>query len=491
MQHARLSLLIAIALLFGLPAWAAEPTPVRVSLTGLPERVASGQSLTLRLILSGIPAAEAEVEVSVLLAGRSVGRTVWKVPVEQGRGEKEISLVLPEARARVPLQLAVMLVPQEATARADSVLLPEWTPGRLAGALRGKDIAVVDDGSLVAPALGPVAFQRVAPTDPLGVERFTGDLIVCHIPQFNPAWEGVVNALYHKLVQGRSVIWLVQEGEKMPPFLHSGLLVSASWPFTLRPGQDLKHTRPEDLLRWAAADDSLPLPLVASFGSAWLVICSDHVLAEMANEPAAGWLWEDILLWGVNGPAPSSEIKRLTFDDHGPYQYGLAPVPTPSSAVLSLRDPEWVQPSEQRLLWLREVRQFVERGNAVVVTGADADRAPALRALGLPPVDFVPVIEPVDLMLGPNLLLWRIARTEPSYGLLTKQGASPLLDAYLGTRAGAELFGEFRLGEGLLLLCQPDFEESRVGVEDDLLDHVAAQLLNSPGKSLLTGESLQ
>ncbi len=489
MQRARLCLLIAIGLAFGLRAWAAEPTPVRVSLTGLPERVASAQSLTVRLGLSGVPAAEAEVEVSVLLAGRSVGRSVWKVPVEQGRGEKEISLVVPEARVRVPLQLAAVLVPQGATARADSVVFPEWTPGRLADALRGKDIAVVDDGSLVAPALGPVAFQRVAPTDPLGVERFTGDLIVCHIPQFNPAWGGVVSALLHKLVQGQSVVWLVQEGEKMPPVLHSGLLVPASWPFTLRPGQDLKHTPPEDLLRWAGTEDSLPLPLVASFGSAWLVICSDRVLAEMANEPAAGWLWEDILLWGVDGPALPSEIKRLEFDDHGSYQYRLAPVPTPSSAVLSLRGPEWVQPSEQRLLWLREVKQFVERGNAAVVTGADADRAAALHALGLPPVDFVPVAEPVNLMLGPNLLLWRIARTDPHYGLLVKRGEKNVIEDYVSGRAGPQPFAEFKVGNGLLLLCQPDLDESDTGLDYAPLEHLALQLLNPPGSSILEAES--
>jgi hypothetical protein len=488
MRRACLCLLIAIGLAFGLPAWAAEPTPVRVSLTGLPERVASGQSLTVRLGVDGVPAAEVEVEVSVLLAGRSVGRSVWRVPVEQGRGEKEISLVVPEARVRVPLQLAAVLVPQGATARADSVVLPEWTPGRLADALRGKDIAVVDDGSLVAPALGPVAFQRVAPTDPLGVERFTGDLIVCHIPQFNPAWEGVVSALLHKLVQGQSVVWLVQAGEKMPPVLHSGLLVPASWPFTLQPGQDLKHTRPEDLLRWAGAEDPLPLPLVASFGSAWLVICSDRVLAEMANEPAAGWLWEDVLLWGVDGPALPSEIKRLEFDDHGSYQYRLAPMPTPSSAVLSLRGPEWVQPSEQRLLWLREVKQFVERGNAAVVTGADADRASALHALGLPPVDFVPVGEPVNLMLGPNLLLWRIARTDPHYGLLVKRGEEDVIEDYVSGRAGPQPFAEFKVGNGLLLLCQPDLDESDTGLDHALLEHLALQLLNPPGSSILAAE---
>ncbi|MDH4179710.1 MAG: hypothetical protein OEV33_04310, partial [Armatimonadota bacterium] len=198
MRHFRLSALAAVALVLPLSPGTGETPRPELTLTGLPGRVSSAQSLTLRLGVSGMSETEAEVEVSTLLANRSVGRSVWKVPVEQGKGEKEISLTLPEARSRVSLQIAARLTENGARARADSVVLPEWTPGRLADALRGKDIAVVDDGSLVAPALGPVAFQRVAPADPLGVERFTGDLIVCHIPQFNPAWEGVVSALFHK-----------------------------------------------------------------------------------------------------------------------------------------------------------------------------------------------------------------------------------------------------------------------------------------------------
>ena len=491
MLQVRSALLLAIALVVGHPAWTAEPIPVRVSLTGLPARVTSGQSVTVRLGLSGVSAPETEVEVSVLLAGRSVGRTVWKVPLEEGRGEKDVLLLLPETRVRLPLQLEAVLAPQGPRARTDSMLLPEWTPERLAGALRGKDIAVVDDGSLVAPALGPVAFQRVAPTDPLGVERFTGDLIVCHLPQFSPAWEGVVAALLHKLLQGRSVVWLVPEGEEMPPVLHSGLLIPARWPFVLRPGRDLKHTRPEDLLHWAGAEESLPLPLVASFGSAWLVVCSDRVLTQMADEPAAGWLWEELLVWAANGPAAPSEIERLTFDQHGPYQYQLAPMPTSSAAVLSLGGPDWVQPGEQRLLWLRKVRQSVERGRALVVTGADADRAPALRALGLPSVDFIPATDPMDLMLGPSPLLWRIARTDRHYSLLAKRGDRPLVGASVGGRAGAELFSEFRVGKGLVLLCQPDFDESEVGLNKHLLDHLAGQLLLPPGQSLLEEEQSQ
>ncbi|MBN1460782.1 MAG: hypothetical protein JXA57_14715, partial [Armatimonadetes bacterium] len=292
-------LVLAIALTIGPPAWTAEPAQARVSLTGVPARVTSGQSLTFRLGLSDLSAPEAEVEVSLVVGDRPAGRTVWKLPLEEGRGEREISIRLPQTRVRLPLRLEAGLVSQAAEARAECVLLPEWTPDRLPDVLRGKDIAVVDDAGLIAPALGTLTFEQMRATDPLAVERFTGELIVCHFPQFSPAWEGVVAALRHQLLQGRSVIWLLPEGEEMPPVLHSGLLLPARWPFVLRPGQELKHTPAEDLLRWAGTDESLPFPSVASFGVASLVVCSDRVLTQLTEEPAAGWLWEDLLLWGV------------------------------------------------------------------------------------------------------------------------------------------------------------------------------------------------
>ena len=488
MRRLRLVLLFAITLVIGAPAWTEEPTRARVFLTGVPARVASGQSLTVRLGLTDVAALEAEVEVSVVVADRSSGRTVWKVPLEEGRGERDISLRLPETRVRLPLRLEAVLIPQMAEARTDCILLPEWTPERLSDVLRGKDLAVVDDGGLVAPALGTLTFQQMAPADPLAVERFTGDLIVCHFPQFSPTWEGVLAALRHQLLQGRSVIWLVPQGEEMPPVLHSGLLLPARWPFVLRPGRELKQTPAEDFLRWAGSDESLPFPSVASLGAASLVVCSDRVLTRLADEPAAGWLWEELLLWGVKDRAEPSKVARLTFDPHGPYQYEVTSVPTFSAGVLSLSSPDWVQPSEQRLRWLREVKEVVEQGNALVVTGAKADRGPALRALGLPFVDFVPVVEPADLMLGPSLLLWGLARTDPHYRLVTKRGDNPFLDAYVGSRTGRELFAEFRIGEGLLLLCQPDFDESQVGLDKQLLSHLAAQLLTPPGQSLLAEE---
>lgn len=490
MSRLPLVLLLAITLVIGPPACTEEPTRARVSLTGVPARVTSGQSLTVRLGLTDIAAPEAEVEVSVVVADHAAERTVWKVPLESGRGERDISLRLPETRARLPLHLVALLIPQMAEARSDCILLPEWRPDRLSDVLRGKDIAVMDSGDLVAPALGPATFQLMAGADPLAVERFTGDLIVCHFPQFSPSWEGVLAALRHQLLQGRSVIWLLPEGEEMPPVLHSGLLLSARWPFVLRPGRELKQTLAADFLRWAGSDESLSFPSVASFGTASLVVCSDRVLTQLADEPAAGWLWEDLLLWGVKDRAEPSQVARLTLDSHGPYQYELTSAPTFSAGVLCLSSPDWVQPSEQRLLWLREVKKVVEQGNALVVTGAEADRGPALHALGLPSVDFIPVAEPADLMLGPSLLLWGLARTDPHYCLVTKRRESSLLDAYVGSRTGRELFAEFRIGEGLLLLCQPDFDESQIGLDEHLLDHLATQLLTPPGQSLLAGESV-
>jgi hypothetical protein len=490
MSRLPFALLLGIALVAGPPTWTAEPTPARVVLTGVPARVTSGQALTVRLGLTDVAGPETEVEVSIVLADRAAERTVWQVPLEEGRGERDISLRLPETRVRLPLRLEAVLIPQRTEARTDCILLPEWRPGRLSDVLRGKDIAVMDSGDLIAPALGTLTFQPMAAADPLAVERFTGDLIICHLPQFSPTWEGVVVALLHQLRQGRSVIWLLPEGEEMPPVLHSGLLLPARWPFLLRPGWELKHTPAEDLLGWARTDESLPFPSVASFGAASLVVCSDRVLTQLADEPAAGWLWEDLLLWGVKDRAEPSKVARLTFDSPSPYQYELTSVPTFSAGVLILSSPDWVQPSEQRLRWLREVKKVVEQGNALVVTGAESDRGPALRALGIPSVDFIPVAEPADLMLGPSLLLWGLARTDPHYRLVTKQRESSLLDAYVGSRTGRELFTEFRIGEGLLLLCQPNFDESQIGLDEHLLDHLATQLLTPPGQSLLVGESV-
>ena len=131
---------------------------------------------------------------------------------------------MPEVRSRVSLRVTAKLVgfsPAE-TAQAEATLLPRWDADRLAEALRTREIGVVDGTGLVAPALGKTTFSEVVPTDPLGVERFLGDLLICRFPQFSLASEGVVAALSQQLLQGRSVIWLTDGNESRPPILHSG-----------------------------------------------------------------------------------------------------------------------------------------------------------------------------------------------------------------------------------------------------------------------------
>jgi hypothetical protein len=482
--RAHLLTLVALALAARVAAGAEERAQPKLALIGLPARVASGQPVAVRVVVSGLPGAKADVEVTTLLADRSVGRSTWKVPLEHGTGQVEISVPLPEARSRVSLRLAAALRTRPpVSAQAEATVLPRWTADRLVEVLHGREIAVLDGDRLVAPALGTVPFDAIAATDPLGAARFRGDLLICHLPQFRPSSEGVVAALAQQLAQGRSVLWLVEEGEAAPPVLHSGPLVTLEWPFALRPGQELRATAPEDVLRWAGAAGALPLPLVASFGSAWLVVCSDRVLADLSREPAAGWLWEDVLLWVTNKPVPSSVIKHLT------PQEGVAFAPAvalePVAMVLSLRGDDWVQPTEQRVEWLGALRRFVEQGNALLVTEADPARETALRALGLPPVEVLAAPERPDLLLGPNLLLWRVARTNPSYGLLVRSGERALLGDFISGRGGPQLFAEFALGKGVVLLCQPDFDASEVWAAAALTDHLALQLLASPGRSLL------
>jgi hypothetical protein len=479
--------LVVLGLAAPMAAGADGEARPQLALTGLPARVASGQAAAVRIVISGLPGAEADVEVTTLLADRSVGRSTWKIALEQGAGEREISLPLPEARSRVSLRLAAALhAKPPLTAQAEATVIPRWHADRLTEVLHGREIAVLDGDKLVAPALGSVPVDEIAATDPLGVTRFRGDLLVCHLPQFRTSSDGVVAALAQQLAQGRSVVWLIEEGEAAPSLLHSGPLVPLPWPFALRPGQELRATAPEDVLRWAGAAGTLPLPLAASFGSAWLVVCSDRVLTALAQEPAAGWLWEDILSWITNKPAAFVDIKHLM------PQEGVAFSPPaaaqPAAVVLSLWGEEWVQPGEPRLEWLSAVRQFVEQGNALLVTGADAARAPALRALGLPAVDFLAAAERPDLLLGPNLLLWRVARTDPSYGLVVRRGEKALLEDYIAGPGGPHLLDEFALGKGVILLCQPDFEASEVGADAALLDHLARQLLTSPGRALLGTE---
>ncbi len=484
--RAHLLALVALALAARGAAGADEGARPKLELIGLPARVASGQPVAVRIGVSGLPGAEAEVEVSTLLADRSVGRSTWKVPLTQGKGETEISLPLPEARSRVSLGIvATVRAEPTASMRAEATVLPRWGADRLLETLHGREVAVLDDDRLVAPALGPVPFAQIAPTDPLGAARFRGDLLICHLPQFRASSEGVVAALAQQLMQGRSVVWLVAEDEAAPPVLHSGPLVSLQWPFVLRPGQELRSVLSEDVLRWAGAPGALPLPLAASFGSAWLIVCPDRVLTKLAQEPAAGWLWEDVLSWVTNKSIAFSQIKHLV-----PLEGEVfLPSSQPTAMVLSLRGGDWVQPTEQRVEWLGALRRFVEQGNALVVSGANAERETALRALGLPSVELIAAPERPDLLLGPNLLLWRLPRTDPSYGLLVSRGERPLVEALLVGRNGPQLLGEFALGKGVVLLCQPDFEASEVGANAALLDHLALQLLTSPGRSPLGAES--
>ncbi len=149
---------------------------------------------------------------------------------------------------------------------------------------------------------------------------------------------------------------------------------------------------------------------------------------------------------------------------------------------------DWVQPDDQRVEWLSSLRVFVERGNALLIAGANSDRSAALSALGIPRIDFIPVTDAPDLLLEPNLLLWGIAKTDLSYGLLVKRREKALLDAYSGGRTGTQLFREFKVGKGVLLLSQPDFDEPATSVEHGLLEHLALQLLTPPGRALLETE---
>ncbi|MGD0113050.1 MAG: hypothetical protein ABSD48_14410 [Armatimonadota bacterium] len=491
MAASRILALAALAAAVQLTAFAGQANGPTLSLTGLPERVFSGQSLTLRLSIGGLRRAEAEVEVTTLLANRSVGRTIWKVPLKDGGGDKDIPVTIPEARSRVSFSIAakVLSAAPPPAVQLEAVIVPRWNPDRLTELLRTKEIAVVDREKLVAPALGKAPSEEISAGDPLGVERFRGDLLVCHIAQLGPASEDVVTAIAHQLQQGRSVVWLTLPDEQAPPMLHGGPLVSVQWPFALRAERELPDVLPGDVLHWAGKGSSLSLPLIASFGTSRLIVCPDQVLTDMAQEPAAGWVWEDVLAWATKKSETPPKVKRLAFSAGTAPPAPGAEGEGPAAALLSLAGDDWVQPDDQRVEWLSSLRVFVERGNALLIAGANSDRSAALSALGVPRIDFIPVTDAPDLLLEPNLLLWGIGKTDPSYGLLVKRREKALLDAYASGRTGTQLFREFKVGKGVLLLSQPDFDESATSVEHGLLEHLALQLLTPPGRALLDAES--
>jgi hypothetical protein len=119
---------------------AAETEP-KIHILGLPVRTTSGQELTVALCLEGMPGREAKVEMVTVLADRVVGRTMWQVPVQDGRGEKDVPVTLPETRGRVPLAVIAKVLVHGAVVNttAESMILPTWNPDRLAGLLRDRE----------------------------------------------------------------------------------------------------------------------------------------------------------------------------------------------------------------------------------------------------------------------------------------------------------------------------------------------------------------
>ena len=455
----------------------AAPTGPTIELLGLPKRTTSGQHLILELRIDGLPRTDADVEVVTILADRVVGRTIWRLRLDSAKGQKRVPIILPVTRSRVSLGLVAKLAADGSLvkATAESVILPEWTPKRLTGIFRNRRAAILDPDGLVRPALGEVPVDELRAGDPLGVQRFRGDLLICHLPEFAGLSRGIAAALGDQLRHGTSVVWLTSPDGKPPLLLHSGELMRVHWPFSLRLGRDLPDLLDEDLLRWGGGAAALPAPLGAVFPTSRLIVCSDRILHQIQHEPAAGWLWEALLFWALKPVADGFPAKRLAFD---PSRSSSLPKESGKTlvALLGLAGADWRQPDARHVAWLEKVGHTVKQGGVLVVTGAGPNRVAALRALGLPSVEFVPVRGSPDLLLCPNLLLWGIGARHPYGGLLVPRGEMPLIESYVCSSGRNRIFAEFELGKGILLVCQADFDESTLGVDKALLAHLAAQL---------------
>lgn len=467
-----IALLALVISLAPLPAAAEGP---RLSILGLPPRAVSQQQLLLTLQLEDVPGTTASVEVVTLLADRVVGRTLWSVPLRGAAGRRQIPVALPEVRARVPLTVVAKLARDGSVAQAvaESAILPPWSPSRLAGLLRNRDVALLDPQGLLQPALGDLQLPALAAGHPLAVQQFRGELLICHLSSRHEPSRGVIEALVQQLLQGRSVLWLTPAPADALRGAPADALIEVHWPFALRPGRELPDIVEDDLDRWGGGPDSLPLPLEAVFGPARLIVCSDLVLTEMAREPAAGWLWERLLARALSPAPPAGPIKRLEFQSHG----GLSAAAAPASVgLLSLAGPEWAQPDPARSRWLTDLSRLVRQGGSLLVTAAGPDRTAALQALGLPPMTFAPAPAPARLLLQPNLPLWGIAGADPHKRLLRSEGERPLIENLIRSDEQDRAFVELPLGKGRVLLCQVNFDASTLESEKAILEHLAGQL---------------
>ncbi len=412
---------LALAVLSPSGAWAAMRDGPALELEALPRRLSSGQTVILVMRVSGLPGDSARAEVATVLADRAVGRRTLQVRLDRGRGKTEMPFTAPQVKERVPVPFVARVWSggEVLTAMRDSEILPRWDSDRLGGALRNAVVGVVDPEGVVAAALGGAGAEQLGWGGPLDIRGYRGDLIICHLPDHSPLSAGLAEALLDQLRSGTAVLWLSASRGRAPTLAHRGELVDAHWPFALRPGVDLPLVLARDLESWAGSKAPLPLPLEATTASARLLVCSDRAVLQLEDEPAAGWLWEDLLTRALK-PAPSARaIKGVT-----PLKglQALRTAPESVVAVLDLRGDEWVAPDDPHLEWLRALAFLVGSGARVVITGAGADRFSALRALlGWAP-DFTAIGGSPDVMLAPNLLLWGIVSRDRHEGLLSPAG---------------------------------------------------------------------
>jgi hypothetical protein len=429
------------------------------------------------LHVSGLADGQVEVEVVSLLADRVVGRSMWTVAVAGGSGELEITVPVPETRTRVLLGL-VAKAPVDGemlNAAAESMIVPHWAPTRMKDVADDPQVAIVDPERLIAPALGDLQVEKLSPYDRTSVSRYRGELIICHGPEYGLAARRLPEALVDQLTEGTSVLWLTPPRAGEIPFLHSGRLTEVAWPFRARPGSEIAGVREEDLRQWAGGPEALPLPYEAVFEDARLVVCSDRLLKPLEREPAAGWLWEAVVARALKPVDEREPVRRLRLDGGGdPVAWAVAREPV--VAVLDIGGDEWAYPDDEHAAWLEKVGRLVADGGALVVVGAGPARSTALRHLDLSPLEFVRSPGGTDLLLAPNLPLWGIGESDAHEALLTRRGDGAIAEYEIRQEGARRLLATLPHGKGVVLLCQIDFDESRVGARGKLLAHLARQL---------------
>lgn len=452
----------------------AHDAPV-VELEALPQPLSSGQEVLLALRVSGLPGDSVEAELITVFADRAVARRTLEVALDGGHCAARVRFVAPRVKERVPVSLVAKVCSdgQVCHASSDSEILPRWGPRRLGDVLRNRTLGIVDPDGIVAAALGEVVVEGLSWGDPLGIRGYRGDLIICHLPDYSPLPVGLAEALLDRLRNGTSVLWLSASSGRRPALIRHGELVEVDWPFALRPGVELPLIAAGDLDRWAGGDRPLPPPLEAAYAEARLVVCSDPAVLHLADEPAAGWLWESLLARAMKPTVDSPDVKRLAPNTE---LHALRVAREPVVGVLDLKGEEWLSPDEEHIEWLHKLAFEVSSGARVVVTGAGAERLNVLQALLGQAVDFATVQGSPDVLLAPNLLLWGLGSRDPQEGLLVREGGEPLISSYLRGDTSHVLFGEFRLGKGVILLSQVDFDESARGAQEGFVDHVARQI---------------